>query len=93
MSKTMLNIKTDVKTKQEAQKIAKEIGVPLSTIVNAQLKKFIRERRVELIAPLVPNVKTAKILASIEKDLAEGNKDAFSPAFSNSEDAMEWLNA
>jgi len=71
MSKTMLNIKTDSETKRDAQRVALEIGVPLSIVVNAQLKKFIRERRVELIAPLTPNAKTQKVLDAIERDFSK----------------------
>jgi addiction module RelB/DinJ family antitoxin len=44
--KTMMNIKTDVDVKEEAQKIAKEMGLPLSSVVNAYLKEFVRERSV-----------------------------------------------
>ncbi len=68
----MLNIKTDTETKLAAQKIAKEIGVPLSTVVNAQLKKFIRERKVELIAPFEPNAHTQKLLDEAEKEFSQG---------------------
>lgn len=44
--KTMINIKTDRDVKIKAQKIAKELGLPLSTVVNAYLKEFVRERAV-----------------------------------------------
>ena len=44
MSKTLLSIKTDVEVKEAAQQVAAELGVPLSTIVNAQLKALIRDR-------------------------------------------------
>ena len=37
---TILNIKTDKKLKAEAQKVSAELGVPLSTVVNAFLKQF-----------------------------------------------------
>jgi addiction module RelB/DinJ family antitoxin len=52
MTKTMFNIKTDKDVKEEAQQIASELGLTLSAIVNASLKQFIRERRVEFsVAP------------------------------------------
>ncbi len=44
--KTILNIKTDEEVKQSAQRIAKELGLPLSTVVNAYLKEFVRNREV-----------------------------------------------
>lgn len=77
MAKTMLNVKTDVAVKKAAQRLAKEIGVPLSTIVNAQLKRFVSERRVELQAPLVPNVRTRKILDEAEREWKKGKRSPF----------------
>ena len=44
--KTMINIKTDKEVKENAQKIARELGLPLSTVINAYLKEFIRDREV-----------------------------------------------
>ena len=40
-TKTILNIKTEKKLKELAQKTAKKIGVPLATIMNAFLKQFV----------------------------------------------------
>ena len=47
---TILNIKTDKKLKAEAQKIAGEIGVPLSTVINAFLKQFVRDKEITFSA-------------------------------------------
>lgn len=47
---TILNIKTDKKLKEEAKNVAAELGVPLSTVVNAFLKQFVREREVTFSA-------------------------------------------
>ena len=53
---TILNIKTDKKLKAEAQKIAGEIGVPLSTVINAFLKQFVRDKEITFSAKSVsPN--------------------------------------
>lgn len=87
MSKTVLNIKTDVEVKREAQKLAKKIGVPLSTIVNAQLKQFIAERGVEFREPLVPSAYLAEVIEKAEK---AGGKD-YSPALTSSKEALAWL--
>ena len=46
MTKTLINIKADVAVKRKAQRKAKELGVPLSTIMNAYLKEFVRESSV-----------------------------------------------
>ena len=91
--KTVLTVKTDVAVKKGAQKLAKEMGVPLSTIVNAQLKQFIRDRRLEMSAPLIPNAKTRKILDEALADIRRGDMSKFSPAFSTANEALEWLHA
>jgi len=93
MVKTILNIKTDVEVKRAAQKLAKQIGVPLSTVVNAQLKRFIDERRFEIHAPLIPSAKLKSMIRAYERDVLAGNRKAFSPAFDNAEDAIKWLNS
>jgi antitoxin component of RelBE/YafQ-DinJ toxin-antitoxin module len=52
--KTVLNVKTDKDVKEKAQAIAKEMGVPLSIIVNSYLKFFIKTRT--LVISLDPKV-------------------------------------
>lgn len=47
---TILNIKTDKKLKADAQKVAGELGVPLSTVMNAFLKQFVRDKEITLSA-------------------------------------------
>ena len=56
MAKTILNVKTDKDVKEGAQRIAKELGLPLSTVVNAFLKQFVKDRAV--LFSLNPNHKT-----------------------------------
>ncbi len=89
--KTMLNIKTDVKIKKEAQKTAKVLGLPLSVIINRYLKEFVHERRVEFSEPLIPNKKTQKLLAKIEKDIKAGRN--ISPVFSSAKEANDYLDS
>lgn len=87
--KTVINIKADKEVKEKAFKVANELGLPLSTIVNAFLKQFIREKRVTFEIPLVPNAKTAKILMKAERDIKEG-KDLFGP-FETAEEFIKAL--
>jgi addiction module RelB/DinJ family antitoxin len=89
--KTVINIKADKEVKEEAFKVAKAMGLPLSTIVNAFLKQFINERKVTFEAPLVPNKKTAKLLREIDKDIKAGKN--LSPEFTNMDEAIKWLNS
>lgn len=65
--KTVLNVRTDTAIKRAAQKAAKELGISLSTVVNASLREFIRNPRIEL-EPLVPNTKTAKSIRLARKE-------------------------
>jgi antitoxin component of RelBE/YafQ-DinJ toxin-antitoxin module len=44
LDKTILNVKVSKALKQDAQELADEIGVPLSTVVIANLKDFVRSR-------------------------------------------------
>ncbi len=52
---TILNIKTEKGLKEEAQGLASELGVPLTTVVNSYLKQFVRERK--LVLETEPRVK------------------------------------
>lgn len=42
--KTLINIKVDSEVKEASQEIANSLGVPLSVVVNAHLREFIRTR-------------------------------------------------
>ncbi|HEY4489297.1 MAG TPA: hypothetical protein VJA87_02335 [Candidatus Paceibacterota bacterium] len=40
---TTLTIKTEKKLRDDAKRIAKRLGIPLTTIVNAKLREFVRD--------------------------------------------------
>ena len=87
--KAIINIKADVDTKREAVRVAQDMGVPLSTIINAFLKKFISDRSVTLFAPSKPNKKLQKILNQSSQDSAKGKN--LSPMFTNMDDMDRYL--
>ena len=91
MSKTLLNIKTDTDVKRNAQEIAGELGLPLSVVVNAYLKEFIRERevRISLEPRLRPEIQ--KMLRAAKTDYAK-EKNVAGP-FSTAEDALRYLHS
>ncbi len=91
--KTVISVKVDKDVRDNARRVAKKIGVPLSMVVNQQLKHFAAEESIEFRKPLVPNAKTRKILDKALRDIRQGNTKAFSPAFTNTEDMFKWLNA
>lgn len=70
----MLNIKTDKKIKQEAQKTARELGLPLGTIINAYLKELAREKRVLFSVPPVPNQRLQTLLKKIKSEAKKKRK-------------------
>ena len=91
MVKTLINIKADPGIKAKAQKVARDLGMPLSTIINAYLGQLIRTKEVHfaLEGELKPSVK--KRLDRLTKEVREGKN--LSPAFSNADDAIRYLNA
>jgi len=87
--KTVINIKADKEVKEQAVKTASLIGQPLSTIINAFLKKFIADQSVTFNAPLRPSKNLEKILKQSEKDLK--NRKSLSPLFTNMEKMDRYL--
>ena len=66
--KIMVNIKTDKEVKEKAQRQARELGLPLSTVINAYLKEFIRNREVRF--SLEPQLRP-----EVEKMLKQASED------------------
>ena len=50
LDKTIINIKVSKALKQDAQDLADEIGVPLTTVITASLKEFVRSRSLTVSA-------------------------------------------
>ncbi len=85
----MINIKAERSVKIQAQKVARELGVPLSLVINNYLRDFIRDKEVHFSlnrdtmplgipeGELKPAVK--RRLARLHKDVVEGKN--LSPAF------------
>ena len=87
--KTLINIKTDKEVKDKAQRIAKEIGLPLSTVINAYLKEFIRDREVKLSLEPTLRPKIVKLLRQASMDYKNGKN--ISPMFPSTKDALRYL--
>lgn len=84
-----MSIKTDKEVKEGAQEVAREIGVPLSTIINAYLKEFIRTREVRFVAPQKMTPHLERVIARAEKDYAD--KKNISPTLKSSSDIAAYL--
>ena len=87
--KTVINIKTDKEIKENARKIAKDIGLSLSDVVNASLRNFIRTREVYFSAIPRMTLEFERLVGKIEKDIKE--KKNLSPSFSSSEKISDYL--
>lgn len=90
-NKTVISVKVDKDVRDNARRVAKKIGVPLSMVVNQRLRQFADERRIEFYEPLIPNAKTRKILDEALRDIREGRTDKFSPAFTDMKEMDKYL--
>lgn len=86
--KTMLNIKMDADLKKKAQKVAKDLGLPLSVVINQYMKEFVSEKRI-VFGGETPNARTRRVLDKALADIESGKN--LSPAFDNAKDAIKWL--
>jgi len=89
MSNTVIiNTRVDTQTKEQAQEIAKTMGIPLSSLFRAFLKQFVRTKSVSFNISEEPTDYLLKTLTQGEKDEKEG---FVSPTFDNAEDGFKWL--
>ena len=88
---TVLNVKLDPLLKKQAQQAAKALGLPISTVVAAGLREFVRTRSITISDPprLRPEVEAE--LLRISADAKKGSN--VSPAFDNLDDAFAWLDS
>jgi antitoxin component of RelBE/YafQ-DinJ toxin-antitoxin module len=89
LDKTIINIKVSKALKQDAQDLADEIGVPLTTVITANLKEFVRSRSLTVSA--FPRLKP-----EIERELNEAITDLnagknVSKVFTNPDDVAAHL--
>ncbi|MEK7460205.1 MAG: hypothetical protein AAB628_01500 [Patescibacteria group bacterium] len=89
MKTAMINIKTDKAVKEEAQKLAAELGFSLSALVTASLKQFIRTREVQFSALPRMTPYLEGVIKEVEKDIKA--KKNISPAFTNAREASAYL--
>ncbi|MBI5405812.1 hypothetical protein HY972_02140 [Candidatus Kaiserbacteria bacterium] len=90
MKTAMINIKTEKEVKEQAQKLAEDLGFSLSALVTASLKQFVRTREVQFSALPRMTPYLEGILGEIEKDIKA--KKNLSPVFTNAEAMDAYLN-
>ena len=86
MKTSVLSVKIDPKVKDEAQKVADELGFSLSAIVNASLKNLVRSKTISY-SLLEPTPLLEKAIRSARTERTKKK----SPTFSNTSDFMKSL--
>ena len=87
--KTVINIKADKEVKEKAQAVARELGLPLGTIINAYLRQFIRSREVYFSSAPQMTSKLEALLKQVETDIR--NDRHLSPTFKDAKEMDDYL--
>lgn len=88
MNTSAIYIKTDPKVKKEAQKVARELGFSLSSLLNAWMRQFINTKTVTFSVGEEPSEYLKKSIKQARKNWEEGKT---SPTFKTGEEAVAWL--
>lgn len=88
MNTAVINIKTDKTVKLRAQDIAAQLGLNLSSLINAYLKQLVRTRRVEFDLGEEPSRYLKLVIKKAEENYKKGNT---SPSFKTGEESVKWL--
>lgn len=72
MKTAIVNFKTDDATKAKAQAVAKQIGIPLSNLLNAYLYELASTGSVHFTASEPMTDKMEKLIEQAEKEIAAG---------------------
>ncbi len=87
---TILNIKTDKKLKAEAKKVADDMGITLTTVVNSMLRQFVREKEITFSAKVYePTPFLIRALKAADKEFRTGKVKTFSSVDDLMEDLMK----
>jgi len=89
MNTTSLHIKIESTVKEQAQKIADELGLSLSATVKALLKQFIRTKQLSVGITEVPNEYLLNSLKKSDGDIKAGK----TVSFKNGKDALSYLDS
>ena len=88
--KTTVNVKVEAKTKKDASKLAHELGLTLSAVINANLKDFIRNKGLNISTePQKLKQSVYEELKKIDQDIRDGKN--LSPAFNKADDLIKYL--
>ena len=89
MNTAVINIKIQPEVKIKAQEVASELGISLSSLINAFLRHLVKTKQVTFSLDEQPSKYLLKILKESKRDIQAGRA---SPVFDNADDAIVWLN-
>lgn len=89
--KTVINIKADQEIKIKAKKIAQDLGLSLSAIINAYLRQFVKNKSVYFSTTPNMSKELEDILGGVERDI-KNNKN-LSRSISSSKDFKKYLSS
>ncbi len=88
MNTTVINIKINPTLKKQAQNIAEELGINLSSLIKAYLKQLVRVKTVSFSLEEEP---TDYLLQALKESQEDIKASRVSPAFDNPNRATKWL--
>lgn len=75
---TVLNVKIDPRVKSQAHKVAEELGMSLSGVVNVYLRELIRTKTIfASTREEIPNARLIKSIYDGEEDIKAGRVESF----------------
>lgn len=89
--KTVINIKADRDIKMKAKKLAGDLGLSLSAVINAYLKQFVRNKSVYFSAVPSMSKELENLLGKIDRDIKQ--KKNLSPAISDVKGLKKYLSS
>ncbi|HLD01632.1 MAG TPA: type II toxin-antitoxin system RelB/DinJ family antitoxin [Patescibacteria group bacterium] len=87
MNTAVINIKTDPKVKKQAQAVASELGLNLSSVINGYLRQFIKTKTVTFQAHEEPSEYMIQALKESGEDIKAGRV----LSFKNGDDAVGYF--
>lgn len=88
---TVIHVKSDKEVKENAQKLARDLGINLSDVINASLRNFIRTREITFSDTPQMTPELEKLLDRVEEDI-KNNRNIVGP-FKSAKKANEYLDS
>ncbi len=85
---TTITIKTNKTLLKQSKRLAEELGITLTSVVNSFLKQFVRERKFSVSAEPMPTKEKMALWEQISKEMDNG--DFYGP-FSDAESLFKHL--